>query len=467
MTQQKKKSKPGDNAKQEDKSGEVDYGATADAFASDSEDGGDVGSKGQVELVDVEHSEDESDVVSDSDGSQDSESDVAESLEDEKNHVSTTDFIPPPSLNGEQCSFDLRNLMAINSHQISTSELYSEKKKQDVEEITLSGENMELKINEEYLLDKAADGCAQLIGALWQLPIERSDAGPLAFLPSFDDSKIPRALPPPPPKKETRWEKFAKERGISVNKEKRSRKVWDEATGTWMFRHGYQKANDDTKEWPIMEVKGNQDPFENPWDRLREEKRNRTERNMENRMRNKERGGELTKGTTNRVLKSREKNRQAGKAGGNSDRDTVPPTGVPVDLADKSTGGKLRGKASLNAALLATQRSTASLGRFDKMREGEPDRKKAVAGLKKRKYESATDKKVIASETDRSMKLLKSVVDGGGVAKEKARRKGQLAKGETAYDYEFDDGLGASSFRKKKGRAGAGKMKKMTKKRVK
>lgn len=194
MTQQKKKSKPGDNAKQEDKSGEVDYGATADAFASDSEDGGDVGSKGQVELVDVEHSEDESDVVSDSDGSQDSESDVAESLEDEKNHVSTTDFIPPPSLNGEQCSFDLRNLMAINSHQISISELYSEKKKQDVEEITLLGENMELKINEEYLLDKAADGCAQLIGALWQLPIERSDAGPLAFLPSFDDSKIPRAL---------------------------------------------------------------------------------------------------------------------------------------------------------------------------------------------------------------------------------------------------------------------------------
>jgi hypothetical protein len=74
---------------------------------------------------------------------------------------------------------------------------------------------------------------------------------------------------------------------------------------------------------------------------------------------------------------------------------------------------------------------------------------------------------VVATEGERGMKVLKSVIDGGGVAKEKMRKKGQLAKGETAYDYDFDDGLGASSFRKKKGRAGAGKMKKMTKKRVK
>ena len=64
------------------------------------------------------------------------------------------------------------------------------------------------------------------------------------------------------------------------------------------------------------------------------------------------------------------------------------------------------------------------------------------------------------------MKILKAVMNGG-VAKEKAIRKGHLANGETAYDYEYSDGLGASSFRKKKGRAGAGKMKKMTKKRAK
>ena len=236
--------------------------------------------------------------------------------------------------------------------------------------------------------------------------------------------------------------------------------MWDEATGTWMYRHGYQKANDKSQEWPIMEVKANQDPYENPWERLREEKRGRTERNLENSMRNQERAGNLRKGTATRVLKARGRTREAGKRGGDQDH----PTGVPVDL---SNSRQHRGKSSLNAALVATQRSTASLGKFDKMREGEPERKKSLADVKrKRKYEHATDQKVLSGEQVRSQKILKSI-ESGGVAREKARRKGHLAKGETAYDYDFNDGLGASTFKKKKGRAGAGKMKKMTKKRVK
>jgi len=237
-----------------------------------------------------------------------------------------------------------------------------------------------------------------------------------------------------------------------------------------MFRHGYKKANDDTKEWPIMEVKDNQDPYENPWERQREAKRARVERNTESRMRNQERAGLLPKGMTNKLMKNRAQIRQKGKEGGNLDR--APPPGVPVDLksgkgSDDQKESALRGKASIGKALLATQRSTASLGNFDRLRDGEPERKKALAGKKKRKYESATERKVISSESERNMKVLKAVVDGGGVAREKAIKKGKLAKGETAYDYDFDDGLGPSSFRKKKGRAGAGKAKKMTKKRVK
>lgn len=279
------------------------------------------------------------------------------------------------------------------------------------------------------------------------------------------------AKPPPPPKKETKWEKFAKLRGISLNKEKRSQKVLDEATGEWMFRHGYRKANDDTKEWPIMEVKGNEDPYADPWEKQREEKRSRKDKNLESHMRNEERAGKLGKGTTNKILKNREKSRLAGKAGGDLDRYNVPPSGVPVDLKPTKGSGDVksmkRGKASIANALLATQRSTASLGNFDKMLEGEPERKKNHIGAKKRKYEGSTDKKVISTEAERAMKVFKHVVDGGGAQKEKARLKGRLAKGETAYDYEFNDGLGPSTFQKKKGRAAAGKMKKMTKKRIK
>jgi len=215
-----------------------------------------------------------------------------------------------------------------------------------------------------------------------------------------------------------------------------------------------------------MEVKANQDPYEDPWERQREEKLKKKNKNLESRMRNEERAGALSKGITNRVVKSREKIRQAGREGGNLDRDHLP-AGVPVDLRPTKTSDDVqtqkRGKLSTLAALKATQRSTASFGKFDKMLEGEPERAKIAKG-KKRKLDAG--KSTAATETERSMKVLRSVVEGG-VEKERAKRKGQLASGETGYDYDFDDGLGPSSFKKKKGRAGAGKMKKMTKKRVK
>lgn len=207
-----------------------------------------------------------------------------------------------------------------------------------------------------------------------------------------------------------------------------------------------------------MEVKGNDDPFADPWEKLRDAKRARVEKNTENRMRNQERAGQLPKGTATRVMKNLAKGRSAGKAGGNKDRDNVlPPTGVPVDLKPNMESGpvalKKRGKESTMAALVATQRSTASLGKFDQVRKGEPERKKAMAGLKKRKFESGTDKKVVSTEAERGMKVLNAVMTGGGVAREKAKRNGSLARGETAYDYDFDDGLGASTYKKKKVRS--------------
>lgn len=370
--------------------------------------------------------------------------------------------------NSEQCIFDLRNMLAVNSDQIPSKSLYSKKAATNEEIISIPlDKGHELAVDESFLLSRATLGCTQLVDALFRLPTERSDAGPLVQLPHFDEMTLPRALPPPPPKKETKWEKFAKAKGLPLNKEKRSRKVWDEATGSWMFRHGFEKANSKSKEWPIMEVAANEDPYSDPWEKIRDEKRSRTDKNIESRMKNQERAGNLAKGVTNRVLKAREKSRTMGKVGGSVDRDNVPPTGLPVDLKSGAGEAKKRGKASTNAALEAVQRSTASMGKFDQMREGEPERKKALSKMKKRKFESATSKSYQSSEGEKSMKILNAVMNGGGVAKEKAIRKGQYAKGETAYDYEYNDGLGASSFKKKKGRAGAGKNKKMTKKRIK
>jgi regulator of ribosome biosynthesis len=238
-----------------------------------------------------------------------------------------------------------------------------------------------------------------------------------------------------------------------------------------MYRHGYEKANKKENEWPIMEVGANDNPFDDPWEKQRSEKRARVDQNIERRMKNEERAGNMPKGATNRTVKARQKAYEVGKEAGRKDSRSLP-VGLPLDLQNstdprKAADNKLRGKKSTLDALSTVQKSTASLGKFDRMREGEPERKKALSSKKKRKFENPTDKKVIMSEGQSSMKILNAVMNGGGVTKAKAIRKGQYAKGETAYDYEFDDGLGASSFKKKKGRAGAGKMKKMTKKRAK
>ncbi|CAB9502805.1 biogenesis regulatory protein homolog [Seminavis robusta] len=490
MGSKKKKSskKKQHSAPKEEKEDQVDYGATVDAFfpgddssahaeeedvpveKGDDDDNDKQGDEGTDEIEDDKKNDEPSD-------DDEEEEDDDESLEEEEEKTANQTASSLVMMDSEEpCSFDLRNLTAVNSHPLHHESLYKnkndsesaskKKKKKKQQEIPAEDEKLTINnaaqvLNEEYLLQKATEGCTQLIHALWQLPTERSDAGPMVHLPTYDKIPIPRVLPPPPPKAETKWEKFAKERGIPLNKEKRSRKVWDEATDTWKFRHGYDKANAKDNNWPIMEVGGTDDPYEDPWQKQRDAKFARTEDNRQNQMKNQERAGVLPKGAARKVLKSRTESRKAGREGGGN---AGLPVGVPVDM----TENKLRGQASTLAALKATQKSTASMGRFDKPVEGEPERKFPVS-KKKRKYmaESSTGKTSGKGEQERAAKVLQTVLHGGGVETEKARKKGKLAKGVTAYDYEYDDGSNKALFQKKKGRGGIGKNKKMTKKRIK
>jgi regulator of ribosome biosynthesis len=215
-----------------------------------------------------------------------------------------------------------------------------------------------------------------------------------------------------------------------------------------------------------LEVKKNDDPMADPWEKLREEKKGRVAKNVEARMRNAERDGTLERGSANKLVKNNkrlDKQRELIKER-DRQRGLVAPVGVPLDVQSNAK----RGKASTQLALKATQVSTASLGRFDKMREGEPERKQQMAKTvhgKKRKQQldgaaadgggGGTNKKFLQSEAQKSVDILQRVMNGSS-SKEKERdvRKGKFARGETAYDYEFDDGLGAGSFKKKKGRDG-------------
>ncbi|CAN0478644.1 unnamed protein product, partial [Ectocarpus sp. 8 AP-2014] len=152
---------------------------------------------------------------------------------------------------------------------------------------------------------------------------------------------------------ETRWDRFAKEKGITGSK--RSRMLWDDDLKEWRPRHGYKRANDGVLNHAIVEVKSGKDPMANPWSEARVEKKGRVEKNLSNRS-----------GTKN-----------VERAGGGAK------PGIPVDLLpsakDGSGGGggpAKRGKANTKGALELVQQSTASMGKFDEKRHAEPERRK-------------------------------------------------------------------------------------------
>lgn len=90
-----------------------------------------------------------------------------------------------------------------------------------------------------------------LTNALFTLPTTDSDVGPLAALPR-PSTALPREkrLPKTGEDAMTRWEKFAKAKGI--HKRKRSAMEWDENSGEWIPRHGgrtRQNRRDDLGDW--------------------------------------------------------------------------------------------------------------------------------------------------------------------------------------------------------------------------
>lgn len=204
--------------------------------------------------------------------------------------------------------------------------------------------------------------------------------------------------------------------------------------------------------------------MQDPWEKLREEKKSRVNKNVESRMRNAEQAGTLERGSANKFSKNNERLTKQRVIAKEKDRQRglVAPVGVPVDMKLSSSAAAQRGKPSTQLALKATQVSTASLGRFDKQREGEPEKQfsKSIQGKKRKHLETSssgggsgggTNKKFLQSEAQKSADILHRVMNGS-LSKEKERdvKKGKYARGETAYDYDYDDGLGAGSFKKKK-----------------
>jgi regulator of ribosome biosynthesis len=208
--------------------------------------------------------------------------------------------------------------------------------------------------NREEAIKMATERATQLlVKRIFSCEMEKSDQGPLAILPT-ETFIFPREKRIPEPKPETRWEKFAKTKGIL--KKKKERMVYDEVMKEWRPAFGYKRANSDVDD-AIVEIKGSMDPYADPWEESRKNKKARVDKNIKNQVQNQVRAG-LFKG----------------KLGGKKTYDPVSVPGLPIDIDDSKSSSKRRGRDGVRRALELVQHSTQSMGRFDEMRRGEPKR---------------------------------------------------------------------------------------------
>ncbi|GIX90406.1 ribosome biogenesis regulatory protein homolog [Caerostris extrusa] len=188
-----------------------------------------------------------------------------------------------------------------------------------VTNLSLLKSNLDRNLNENTLKQVSTQGIQKLVDEIFNLPNHYQEHVPIAQLP-----ELTTLIPEKTSKPMTKWEKFAKEKGITKkNKDKLD----------WKPRYGYRGVNNQ-KDW-VMEIPDNKDPNENYFGKKQEEKKEKIAKNEFHRLRN------IAKASKVKVTNLES-----------------------VDLADKHQLSR-----SLNAAKMAT----ASLGRFaDRLPEEKP-----------------------------------------------------------------------------------------------
>ncbi|TFY72325.1 hypothetical protein EVG20_g663 [Dentipellis fragilis] len=175
---------------------------------------------------------------------------------------------------------------------------------------------------------------------------------PIAQLPT-PTTLLPRQKPLPKPKPPTKWEQFARAKGISHKK--KDKKEWDEEKQDWVNRWGWGGKNKQVEAQWLTEVPANADIEHDPSKEARDARRTRVAKNEKQHMQN------------------------LARAQGPGDRHTP--------------------KQENERTLATTRISTASMGKFDKKLEGE----KKLRGMK-RKFDPAETS--VESEKKSNLALL-------------------------------------------------------------
>ncbi|GAV04012.1 hypothetical protein RvY_14360 [Ramazzottius varieornatus] len=220
---------------------------------------------------------------------------------------------------------------------------------------------------DDLVLKEMTELTQLLLGQVWALPLERTEDVIVAALPK-PTTFLPREKPIPKPKALTKWERYAKEKGIT--KQKKSRMVYDPTTKEYKPRWGYQKPSTDDDDW-VREVNNPIDEQEDVFEQKTKAKKERVAKNELQRLRN-----------IARAYKTK-----------------VPARGIlPV------AGNKTPSKSQISQSAAFAKTADASVGKFTETLKSE----KPVKNMgKKRKFES--NEGDLQSEKMRTMGVLNSV----------------------------------------------------------
>lgn len=233
---------------------------------------------------------------------------------------------------------------------------------------------------EGSLIELATQGTEPLLQALFSLPLNETDDGKFVDLPD-GQFRLPREKPIPKERVLTKWEKFAKEKGIQ--KKRRDRLVLDPNTGEYVPRYGKGSKNSLDRD-VVLPHKASRGDNYNPFAEKRKEKQKRIKDNKKKQLSN-----------LGRAAKGR--------------RAQIQPM-QSLDVAKTGPSGKkYLPKSALKDSLSIAQRSTGSIGRFDKKVGNEPKLK--VQGRKK-KFVTIADKKALGVEKERSQKIAERILMG-------------------------------------------------------
>lgn len=209
---------------------------------------------------------------------------------------------------------------------------------------------------------------SSLLSSLFALPTTSGPAGPQFTLPA-PTTILPREKPLPKPKPLTKWERFAKEKGISHKRTERDE--WDDEKQEWVRRWGRGGKNRQAEDQWLHEVKAK------PGERsLLDEQRTRADM-----LRSDTDHDPAATAKAERKARIAKNQSQAAANLAIASSSKIPEVGphsskkeVETARKGKTTARQAR-VAELDRTMMISSTATASMGKFDKTIDGEPKAK--------------------------------------------------------------------------------------------